>query len=128
MTTNTETKVTIKGTYGTMYYVKDMMQSIAFLKEKLGIKPLFEDPEWTEFSINGHSLCLHPVDNKDATLPKSSLILHVEGIDALVADLKAQGVKGVSGPHEIQPGAFHAQFLDPDGNVISLYQGPKSGE
>jgi len=127
MSKQAEKKAVIKGTYGTMYYVTDMPKTIAFFKEKMGLKPLFEDPEWTEFSINGHSLCLHPIEDNEKSLPKSSLIIHVEGIAGLVADLKAKGVAGVSGPHEIHPGSYHAQFNDPDGNIVSLYEGPKAG-
>ncbi|MFI5350963.1 MAG: VOC family protein [Elusimicrobiota bacterium] len=114
----------IKGTYGTMYYVKDMAKATKFYQERLGAKPAFESPDWTEFSFGGSSLCLHKAGGpKDHA--NGSMILHVDGIRALVADLKAAGVE-VSDVHEVHPGAYSADFRDPSGNVVGLYEGPKS--
>lgn len=121
--TKTAEAVKIKGTYGTMYYVKDMAQAVKFYKERLGVKPVFESPEWTEFSFGGVSMCLHPTSPKSHV--NGSMILHVEGIRQMVADFKAAGVK-VSDVHEVYPGAYSAEFEDPSGNVVSLYEGPKS--
>lgn len=115
----------IKGTYGTMYYVTDMDKSIAFFKENLGIEPSFASADWTEFNLNGPSLCLHPTDDKNEE-SNGSLIIHVENMKQLLDNLKQQGVKDVSGPYEVHPGAYHGRFTDPDGNTISLYEGPKT--
>jgi extradiol dioxygenase family protein len=87
--TTTTSKAKIKGTYGTMYYVKDMKKETAFFKEKLGLKPGYESADWTEFPLNGHSLCLHPVEGKKDVPANGSLIIHVDGLKELVADLKA---------------------------------------
>jgi len=40
--TTTSTKPTVKGAYGTMYYVKDMKKAISFYKDTLGLKPSYE--------------------------------------------------------------------------------------
>jgi extradiol dioxygenase family protein len=113
----------IKGTYGTMYFVKDMGKSAAFFKERLGAKPTIESPEWTEFDFGGNRLCLHKAGGpKDHA--NGSMILHVDGIRALVAELKAAGVD-VSEVHEVYPGAYSADFREPGGNVVGLYEGPK---
>jgi predicted enzyme related to lactoylglutathione lyase len=114
----------IKGTYGTMYYVKDMPKAAAFYKEKFGAKPTFESPEWTEFNFGGTALCLHKAGGpKDHV--NGSMILRVEGLAALVAELKAAGVD-VSPVHEVHPGATASDFCDPSGNVVGLYEGPTS--
>lgn len=115
----------VKGTYGTMYYVKDMAKAVKFYKERLGAKPSFESPDWTEFPFGGASLCLHPIGAKAKPHANGCLILHVDGIRQMVADLKAAGVE-VSDVHEVHPGAYSAEFQDPDGGMLSLYEGPKS--
>ncbi|MFI5361943.1 MAG: VOC family protein [Elusimicrobiota bacterium] len=119
----------IKGTYGTMYYVKDMGKAAAFYKERLGAKPTIESPDWTEFNFGGTSLCLHLSRGRKGggknEHANGSMVLHVDGIRALVAELKAGGVD-VDEVHEVYPGAWSADFRDPSGNVVGLYEGPKS--
>src|SRR5436190_362616 len=59
-----------KGTYGTMYYVKDMAKSVNFYKERFGFKTRMESPDWTEIEMpNGQAICLHKADAKMKALP-----------------------------------------------------------
>ena len=122
----TKTAPKVKGTYGTMYYVKDMAAAVRLYTEKLGLKPAYESPEWTEFPVGGHSLCLHSTKGAKAITTNGVLILHVDGIVALIERLKAQGVKVLSEPAEVHPGAWGAQIADADGSAVSFYEGPKS--
>ena len=122
--TTTSSKAKVKGAYGTMYYVKDMKKAIAFYKETLGLKPGFESPDWTEFPLAGHSLCLHPIGELKNVPVNGTLIIHVEGLKELVSSLKAKGVK-IGEPHEVHPGAWSAEFVDAEGNHLSYYEGPK---
>lgn len=117
-------KPLIKGTYGTMYFVKDMKKSVDWFKSKLGVKPDFASEQWTEFPLGGHSLCLHQADPKHNQAANGTLILHVEGIREMVSRIKSVGAKATE-PREIHPGALGAEITDPDGNVLSLYEGPK---
>lgn len=112
------------GTYGTMYYVKDMAKTVEFYKKSLKLKPAYESPEWTEFNLGGPSLCLHLAGGPNEFV-NASLIIHVEGIRQYVEDLKAAGVKVTTEVHEVHPGAFAADFRDPSGNVVGLYEGKK---
>lgn len=114
----------VTGTYGTMYYVKDMASAVAWYRERLGIKPGFESPEWTEFRLGGHALCLH-LAGKDKGFANGALIFSVEGIRALVDDMRGRGARVVFDVHEVHPGAHAADVADPDGNVIGLYEGPR---
>ena len=124
MTKTAEKAAAIKGTYGTMYFAKDVLKTAKFFKEKLGLKPGYESADWTEFAVGGQSLCLHPAGDKPHA-KNGTMILHVDGIRALVGDLKTKGVK-VSEIREVHPGAFSADFTDLDGNVVSLYEGHKA--
>src|SRR5688500_6955649 len=113
----------IKGTYGTMYYVKDMAKSSAYYKETLGLKPRWESPEWTEFDVNGHGLCLHSIDTAGKVPHEQGvLILHVKGINEMVSALKAKGVEFLKDVKEVHPGAYSVEFTDPSGNLLSLYE------
>lgn len=116
-------KADVLGNYGTMYFVQDMPQAAAFFKAKLGLKPRYESQEWTEFDLGGGALCLHAAaPGKSAG--NGTLILRVSKIRDLVAKLRASGVRVVSDVREIHPGAYGAEISDPDGNVVSLYDGP----
>ncbi|MBI3891499.1 MAG: glyoxalase/bleomycin resistance/dioxygenase family protein [Candidatus Wallbacteria bacterium] len=115
---------TFKGTYGTMYYVKDMKKSIAFFKDQIGLHPKFEDEGWTEFDLGGPSLCLHPVGDKKIAIGSTQLIILVGDIQKEVSRLKE---KKVVFPNDIMDMGEHgicAEFVDPDGNPLSLYQPP----
>lgn len=112
----------LRGTYGTIYYVKNMAESISWMKEKLGFLPSFESPQWTEYDCGGHNLCLHIRTEKDKIDSSGLLILRVKDIWGVVEDLKNRGVKIEREPYEVHPGAHSADFKDLDGNIISLYQ------
>ncbi len=113
----------IKGTYGTMYYVTDMARAISYYKDTLALKARFESPEWTEFELNGHGLCLHSIEkNEKAPHEQGVLILNVKGLESMVSALKAKGVEFLTEMKEVHPGAYCADFRDPSGNRVSLYE------
>lgn len=116
-------KPSFHGTYGTMYYVHDMAKSVAFYKEKFNLAPSFESPEWTEFDLDGHALCLHAHDPRESFQHGGCLITKVSDINGLVASLKGDGIEFVGEVKEVYPGAYSAEFKDPNGNVLSIYEG-----
>ncbi len=112
----------MKSTYGTMYYVDDMKKSIAYYKKLLGIKPAFESPEWTEFRIGDHGLCLHAKGGK-RTRPNGVLIVNAKGVKALHRALKRKKHR-IDGLHEVHPGAWTFTLTDGSGNEVSFYGAP----
>lgn len=113
----------INGTYGTMYYTSDRAKTVRFYKEVMKLKPRFESPEWTEFDVNGHGLCLHSTNGQpkgDTT--QGILILDVKNINEMRTALVSQGVEFISEVKPVHPGAFCTDFKDPNGNVVSLYE------
>ncbi len=117
--------VKVLGTYGTMYYVKDMKKAVDYFTQTLGAKPSTQSADWTEFSFGGHALCLHAYKEDKSPVANGTLILHVEDINASVEALKSRMAR-VEGPREVHPGAWSADLIDPEGNRFSLYQGPKA--
>jgi len=114
----------IQGNYGTMYYVQDMKKATAFYAV-LGMKARYESAEWTEYDLgDGTALCLHGIDpNGKAPSTKGGiLITKVKDIRDVVAGLKGKGYEFVKDVGEVHPGAYSASFLDPSGNVVSLYE------
>jgi len=114
--------IEFQGTYGTMYYVRDMKKSVQYYKDKLELQPVFESPDWTEFSFSGHSLCLHLAGVENSVSGAGVLITKVKNIEGVVNTLKSKGVEFDSEIKEVHPGAYSADFVDPDGNHISLYE------
>ena len=113
-----------EGTYGTMYYVSSMEKAVKYYREVFGATPTFESAEWTEFNLDGHRLCLH-ISDPDRDLTESGggiLITSVENIKDLVPRLKDKGVEFIRDVLEVHPGAYAADFKDPAGNVVSLYE------
>jgi extradiol dioxygenase family protein len=113
----------MKSTYGTMYYVADMKKSVAYFRKLLGRKPRFESPEWTEFEIGGHALCLHEKGRGSKPLPNGVLIVNAKKLNTLFEKFKKQKLN-VSGLHEVHPGHSTFTLRDPSGNELSFYGPP----
>lgn len=114
------------GTYGTMYFVKDMKAAVVLQREKLGFKPSYESEHWTEFSFNGHSLCLHWSDSPEDLKKGGILIIRVSGLNEWQKHLKDHGVDVSKEITEVSPGAYSLNYRDLDGNTYSLYEDARS--
>ncbi len=105
----------------------DLDASVAFYRDVLGL-PLvarFDPPGLAFFDLDGVRLLL------EAGAPPALLYLHVDDLDAAVADLAAAGVELEQGPalvHRDDDGTFGpageeewmAFFRDPAGNLVAL--------
>ena len=112
----------IKGTYGTMYYVSQMEDARAFFEENLRLEPSFASPEWTEFSMANHKLCLHFLTNGEIHPRTGILILEVEGLQELYESMQDNGVRFHSEIRNVSEQGRACDFFDLDGNIISLYE------
>ena len=118
-------KEKLAGTYGTVFFVRDMARSVEFYREALDLVPTFESPDWTEIPVPGHTICLHALGNETRSAgsgQNSKLVLKVQGIRDAIAELKQRGVEFSRDLFEVHPGAYSADFLDLDGNCISFYE------
>ena len=110
-------------------HVTDMDRAVDFYQNKLGLELLFQREDWSEFMIGGNRLALHAIQEMPATPSHggAGLSLEVDGIEDVITTLKERGVKF----HEelqVFPYGKLASFLDPDGNVIGLYEPPKKNK
>ncbi len=113
----------IESSYGTMYYVKDMIKEKEFFKNAIGLSPRFESEEWVEFGLkDGTAICLHAEKPGQRYVPGGVLIVNVKNLKDKVEKLKNEGVEFFQEVHEVHPGAFSTDFKDPSGNLISLYE------
>jgi lactoylglutathione lyase len=108
-------------------FVGDMKRSVSFYRDVLGLPLKFESPGWTEFATEGATLALHA--SEGATPEREDPEKHPAGrcrpglstpnLDAFHAKMVEKGVPCVQAPRDLF-GARIAQYLDPDGLVISV--------
>ena len=106
----------------TYYSVKDLDKSLEFYQNTLGLKLLFKNDDWAEFEIDGQRIALHKKEN----IPSCGgavVSFHADPIEEVIEQLKKKGVKFTE---ELQtfPYGKLAGFIDPDGNLVGLYQPP----
>jgi catechol 2,3-dioxygenase-like lactoylglutathione lyase family enzyme len=109
-----------------VYYVSDIARTEAFYRDTLGV-PLQRqegaEPYWLTGSLDqGLELVFFQLETTRGNTP--ALIFDVSsegGIDDIVAALVEKGVTIVT-PVSEAPGGWSADFLDPDGFGIGLYQ------
>lgn len=112
----------MKSTYGTMYYVNNMNESVAFYKS-LGLSVAHESADWTEFAIGGHNLCLHIKRPNEKYTDNGVLIIKNDGIKSLFEKMKNDGLN-VFGLHEIHPNGWSFHIKDKNNNELSFYGTP----
>jgi catechol 2,3-dioxygenase-like lactoylglutathione lyase family enzyme len=101
------------------YRVTDMAAAIRFYTDVLGLGLKFRDGDhWAAFDVGGSTLA---VEGGASGGPGGATVsLRVDGLDAVVADLRAKGatVSDVkTSPHERR-----AELQDPAGNQLVLYE------
>jgi lactoylglutathione lyase len=113
----------------TIITVSDMSRSVAFYRDKLGLKLRMESPEWTEFQTGSTTLALHgggrpQSDFAGGDRPAAgscSIGFNVEDIQRAYEELQAVGVKFLMPPTQREgEGIKLAVCIDPDGLSISI--------
>lgn len=108
-----------------VFYVSDIVRTEAFYRDTLGI-PLERmegaEPFWLSGKTGNLDLVFFEMEATRGSTP--ALIFDVSedgGIDDIVAALVEKGVTIVT-PVSEAPGGWSADFLDPDGFGLGLYQ------
>jgi glyoxylase I family protein len=109
-----------------VYYVSDIVRTEAFYTDTLGMKlERREDgppPFWLQGKLEqGLELIFFEMEAARGATPALIFDLPDGGIDDIVEELVAKGVTIVT-PVSEAPGGWSADFLDPDGFGLGLYQ------
>jgi glyoxylase I family protein len=108
-----------------VFYVADIARTEAFYNETLGLgleRQEGAEPFWLSGKLeDGLELVFFEMDGKRGNTPALVFDVVEGGIDDIVADLVAKGVTIVT-PVSEAPGGWSADFLDPDGFGLGLWQ------
>jgi methylmalonyl-CoA/ethylmalonyl-CoA epimerase len=105
--------------------VKDLARAVAFYRDSLGLRFLFQVPPGLAFfDCGGVRLMIEVPPDKEFDHPGSVLYFKVDDIDSAYAELKARGVDFRDTPHLIAKMPDHelwmAFFRDGEGNTLAL--------
>lgn len=111
-----------------VYYVSDIQRTEKFYNDTFGLgleRMEGADPFWLQGQLeNGLDLVFFEMEGKRGDTPAIVFEVSDGGIDDIVAELADSGVTIVT-PVSEAPGGWSADFLDPDGFGLGLWQ---SGE
>jgi methylmalonyl-CoA/ethylmalonyl-CoA epimerase len=116
---------TIEGIVETVLYTDDLMRAVAFYRDVLGMRFLFEaPPAMAFFDCGGIRLMLSLPTEPALDHASSILYFRVDDIAAAHAALVAKGVAFRDPPHVVArlPGreVWIAHFDDSEGNLLAL--------
>ncbi len=105
--------------------VHDLDRAIAFYRDILGMKFLFQaPPNMAFFDCDGIRLMLGIADRPDLDHPASIIYYKVDDIEKVYRTFKARGVEFVVKPHLVAPMPTYdlwlADFRDSEGNLLAL--------
>ena len=111
--------------------VKDLARAVAFYRDQLGMRFLFEaPPALAFFDCGGVRLMLDVPEDKEFANHSSVLYYKVRDIDAAFRDLQSAGVTFRREPHLIAKLPDHelwmAFFDDTEGNTLALMDEKKA--
>lgn len=109
------------------YYVSDIEKTEEFYRDALGldVQRMGDDGEGNDWLMAMTANDVELIFFKQESRPGNSPIIVFDivegGIDDIVAGLAEKGVTIVT-PVSHAPGGWSAEFTDPDGHPISMYQ------
>jgi catechol 2,3-dioxygenase-like lactoylglutathione lyase family enzyme len=108
-----------------MLGVSEMARSVAFYRDALGLRVIFESPEFTLLDAGGVQLALRRSALKaEEDELRTELVFPVEDVTTAFESLRGRGVTFRLAPRAVAGENFAADFRDPDGHVLSIF-GPK---
>jgi predicted enzyme related to lactoylglutathione lyase len=109
------------------YYVSDVARAEAFYRDVLGltVQRMDDDgdgnPWLMAMTANGVELLFFKHESRPGNTPIAVFEIAEGGIDDMVSELATKGVTIVT-PVSHAPGGWSAEFKDPEGHVLSMYQ------
>ncbi len=116
----------IIGLGGSTIWTSDINNLLPFYRDIVGLKPGVATPDFVLFGDQTSpalALGTHSEVHGRASDPYRHMVgLLTDDIHADAARLKAAGVEFIDDPSDQGGGFFLATFVDPEGNLIQLYQ------
>jgi predicted enzyme related to lactoylglutathione lyase len=104
--------------------VRDLERAVAFYRDVLGVRFLFQVPKMAFFDCAGVRLMLGLPEGEEFDHPSSVLYFRVNDIQSVHAELQERGVAFRGAPHLVAKMPDHelwmAFFDDSEGNVMAL--------
>lgn len=104
--------------------VHDLERAVAFYRDRLGMRLLFQVPKMAFFDAGGIRLMLGLPEKPEFDHPGSVLYFKVADIEQAHGSLKTRGVKFEEPPHRVAKLPDHelwlAFFRDSEGNLMAL--------
>jgi len=118
----------------TIVFVSEMARSVSFYRDVLGLPLKFESPGWTEFATAGATLALHKSDGHNPDEDNQHLEpagrcrpgLQVPNLEEFHKRMVEKNVPCTQQPTEVF-GARVAQYVDPDGLILSVGEEKRGG-
>lgn len=111
--------------------VHDLPKAVAFYRDTLGMKFLFEAPHMAFFDCSSVRLMLAAPQEPQFDHPASIIYYRVPDIHAAHEELSSRGVRFETAPHLVARLPDHelwmAFFRDPDHNLLALMNERESG-
>jgi catechol 2,3-dioxygenase-like lactoylglutathione lyase family enzyme len=109
-----------------MLGVRDLARSIAFYRDQVGLIVQREMPGFAYLSAGAVTLCLsEPLAKaKEPIVGATEVVFAAEHVRAEFVELRAKGVEFVNEPRVVVGSSWAANFVDPDGHLLSVF-GPE---
>lgn len=104
-----------------MLMVTDVLATVKFYQEGLGLKVKMSSPGWAELDADGTTIALHAAESQAQTSNSPILSFHVDDVYGAIANLENMGAKLEGRVREPSFGKV-AAMRTPDGHLLSLLQ------
>jgi catechol 2,3-dioxygenase-like lactoylglutathione lyase family enzyme len=109
-----------------MLGVRDLQQSLAFYRDKLGLKVKMQEAQLALLDAGPITLGLSPghVRLSPQVNGATEIVFRVDDVHAARRALMGRGVVFMNEPRQVTPTDWAAHFRDPDGHLLSIF-GPE---
>ncbi|HEX9711556.1 MAG TPA: VOC family protein [Actinomycetota bacterium] len=115
--------------HSTFYWAEQMDAAVAFYRDALGLEMRSRvGDDWAQFEIGGSTMALHGTRGAPSPSAGATVVFEVEDLEAAMRQLGARGVAFDSEITEVPDSGRFVQLRDPAGNILQIYQPPRTGE
>jgi lactoylglutathione lyase len=116
----------IAGLQTIVLFVSDVERAARFYRDQLGLEQVYESDGRLALRCGSVRLLLHPTEEPARGVSNVELYFQVDGVDAAVSRLRAEGVGVLLEPTDDPWGERNAGILDPDGYPVYLTESLES--